>query len=543
MANFEKAYWSTDGNSISVRMPISKVDQERRIVSGWATTDSLDKQGDIVNVEASTKAFEDFRGNVREQHTPLAVGKVVSFKQDKYFDKESDSFYNGIYVDVYVSKGAEDTWHKINEGILTGFSIGGSINDSEEVYNKQLDAPVRVIKDYDLYELSLVDNPANPNSNIVSVQKFDHAQEEAIEKNYLENVYWCPTNDNVILSDKTDYSCPECNKHMTNVGFVESNDVDKAATVRSLVETFTKAENVSRGDFVSWNSSGGTARGRVTRVVRSGSVDVPGSSFTITAEEDNPAVLIRVYRQSGGEWQPTDTIVGHKMSTLRRISALTKVSDSQDDLDEAIDEELAKSIADNNEKEGSNVGILNRKSSEETAEVEKSEDVAAETVEETAETTETVEKADEPAEAVEKSEDATEEATEEASEETVEKSNEADTEEVEKSTTPNEEDSTDDLAKAVSEIKDSVADSLGDLAAVVKGIADQVAEMKKSLDGVHEEVTVVKGNVEEFGERVDAVEADTAVRKSGDLGGIVQEEKTEKSMWGGRFLKSADLYR
>jgi archaellum component FlaC len=99
------------------------------------------------------------------------------------------------------------------------------------------------------------------------------------------------------------------------------------------------------------------------------------------------------------------------------------------------------------------------------------------------------------------------------------------------------------LAKAVSEIKDSVADSLGDLAAVVKGIADQVAEMKKSLDGVHEEVTVVKGNVEEFGERVDAVEADTAVRKSGDLGGIVQEEKTEKSMWGGRFLKSADLYR
>lgn len=468
MANFEKAYWSTDGNNISVRMPISKVDKERRIVSGWATTDSLDKQGDIVNVEASTKAFEGFRGNVREQHTPLAVGKVVSFKQDKYFDKSSESFYNGIYVDVYVSKGAEDTWHKINEGILTGFSIGGSINDSEEVYNKQLDAPVRVIKDYDLYELSLVDNPANPDSNIVSVQKFDHVEEQVVEKNYLENVYWCPTNDNVIVSDKTEQSCPECSKHMTNIGFVESNDVNKAASVRSLVDTFTKS------------------------------------------------------------------------------------SDEESDANnEAIDEELAKSIADKNEKEGSNVGILNRKSSEETAEVTKSEDAAveAEAVEESAETTETVEKSDEATEAqtVEKSEDTAEEATEEASEETVEKSetteDSVETEEVEKSTTPNEEDSTDDLAKAVSEIKDSVADSIGDLAAVVKGIADQVAEMKKSLDGVHEEVTVVKGNVEEFGERVDAVEADTAVRKSGDLGGIVQEEKTEKSMWGGRFLKSADLYR
>ena len=99
------------------------------------------------------------------------------------------------------------------------------------------------------------------------------------------------------------------------------------------------------------------------------------------------------------------------------------------------------------------------------------------------------------------------------------------------------------MAKAVSEIKDSVADSLGDLAAVVKSLAEQIVEMKKSLNGVTEEVTAVKGNVAEFGERVEAVEADTAVRKSGDLGGIVQEEKTEKSMWGGRFLKSADLYR
>ena len=454
MANFEKAYWSTDGNSISVRMPISKVDKERRIVSGWATTDSIDKQGDIVNVEASTKAFEGFRGNVREQHTPLAVGKVVSFKQDKYFDKEENAFYNGIYVDVYVSKGAEDTWHKINEGILTGFSIGGSINDSEEVYNKQLDAPVRVIKDYDLYELSLVDNPANPNSNIVSVQKFNHSDEQ-IEKNYLENVYWCPTNDNVILSEKSDYSCPECSKNMTNIGFVESNDVNKAQAVKSLIQSFEK------------------------------------------------------------------------------------VSDTQNNLNEAIDDDLAKSIADNNEKEGNNVGILNRKSSEET--VEKSEEVAveAEAVEEVAEeiaeeAAEVAEETAEEAELVTKSEDVTEEVAEET----------AETEEtIEKSTTPDDEGSTDDLAKAVSEIKDSVADSLGDLAAVVKSIAEQVAEMNKSLNGVKEEVTVVKGSVEEFGERVDAVEADTAVRKSGDLGGIVQEEKTEKSMWGGRFLKSADLYR
>ena len=182
-------------------------------------------------------------GNVREQHTPLAVGKVVSFKQDKFFNKEENKFYNGMYVDVYVSKGAEDTWHKVNEGILTGFSIGGSINDSEKVYNKSMDKEVRVIKDYDLFELSLVDNPANPASTIVSVQKFDSVSEQDIEKNYLENVYWCGESDIVILSDSSSHSCPDCNKGMTNIGFVESSDVNKADSVKNLVDIFTKSSD------------------------------------------------------------------------------------------------------------------------------------------------------------------------------------------------------------------------------------------------------------------------------------------------------------
>jgi hypothetical protein len=457
MTDFTKAYWATDGDSISVRMPITKVDKERRIVSGWATTDVLDKQGDIVSSEASARAFENFLGNVREQHTPLAVGKVVSFKQDKFFDKNENKFYNGMYVDVYVSKGAEDTWHKVNEGILTGFSIGGSIKDSENVYNKSMDQEIRVIKEYDLHELSLVDNPANPASTIVSVQKFDNVVQD-IEKNYLENVYWCSDSDVVILSEKADYPCPDCNKHMTNIGFVESNDVNKSDSVKNLINSFTKASDI---------------------------------------ESENMA----------------------------------------------IDEE-AKSIAENIEKEGNKVGILNKKTKD--AEIAKSEETVEDAVETTEEAVEeAIEKSDE-VEEVEVAED-TAEVAEEATEEVVEKADTTEevieTEEVvEKSTTPAE-DSTDDLAKAVSEIKDSVADAIADLAAVVKGIADQVAEVKKSLDGVSEEVNVVKGNVAEFGERIDEVEADTAVRKSGDLGGIVQENKIRKSMWGGRFLNSADLYR
>jgi len=83
-----------------------------------------------------------------------------------------------------------------------------------------------------------------------------------------------------------------------------------------------KARNLTVGDFVSWNSSGGTARGKVVRIVRTGELNVPDSSFTINAEEDDPAVLIQLWRVGPNGNTETDTQVGHKQSTLRRIQPL-----------------------------------------------------------------------------------------------------------------------------------------------------------------------------------------------------------------------------
>ena len=78
----------------------------------------------------------------------------------------------------------------------------------------------------------------------------------------------------------------------------------------SLTELF-KAVRV--GSMVTWNSSGGRAEGKVTRIISNGSYNVPGSDFTITGTPDNPAVAIRLYRNG----EPTDTMVGHRMNTLR----------------------------------------------------------------------------------------------------------------------------------------------------------------------------------------------------------------------------------
>lgn len=76
------------------------------------------------------------------------------------------------------------------------------------------------------------------------------------------------------------------------------------------------------GDFVRWNSSGGTAQGKIERIVRDGQIAVPDSSFTISGTADDPAALIVLWRRTGGEWQATDTKVGHKFSTLRKVASL-----------------------------------------------------------------------------------------------------------------------------------------------------------------------------------------------------------------------------
>lgn len=88
----------------------------------------------------------------------------------------------------------------------------------------------------------------------------------------------------------------------------------------------TEKEVIREGTFVSWNSSGGRARGQVEHVMYEGVLGIPGSDFQINAENENPAVLIRIWREFADGWRATETLVGHKMSTLTRIDPLSKES-------------------------------------------------------------------------------------------------------------------------------------------------------------------------------------------------------------------------
>ena len=109
-------------------------------------------------------------------------------------------------------------------------------------------------------------------------------------------------------------------------GYVNADEKNTGEEFMEMIPEMSKADSVRVGQMVSWNSSGGTARGKVVRVVRNGSINVPNSDFTITGTPDNPAALIRIYRDG----KPTDTLVGHRVATLSISSS--KSHDGNDDV-------------------------------------------------------------------------------------------------------------------------------------------------------------------------------------------------------------------
>jgi HK97 family phage major capsid protein len=98
---------------------------------------------------------------------------------------------------------------------------------------------------------------------------------------------------------------------------------------KKLVEKMKKEQDralpdaLKVGDFVSWDTSGGRARGKIIKIERDGKINIPNSSLSLTGTEDDPAALIQLYR--GGE--PTDIEVGHKFSTLTKINPIRDFND------------------------------------------------------------------------------------------------------------------------------------------------------------------------------------------------------------------------
>ena len=122
-------------------LPIAKINENKRTVSGYASTPTEDSDGEIVTLDAIKAALPDYMqyANIREMHQLKAVGKAQEANTDEM----------GLFITAKIID--DQAWQKCLEKVYTGFSIGG----------RKLDKKGKKITKLNLSEISIVDRPAN----------------------------------------------------------------------------------------------------------------------------------------------------------------------------------------------------------------------------------------------------------------------------------------------------------------------------------------------------------------------------------------------
>ncbi len=222
-------------DTFNVAFPIDMIKQEERIVTGIATADNIDKSGDIIEFDATLTAFKAWRGNIREMHAPVAVGKAVDYEPINLDFEGSD--HKAMQLSAYISKGAQSTWEKILDGTLSAFSVGGRILERvrDEELTKELGRPITRIKKYELGEVSIVDNPANPAAVV-----------ELIKSDGDGTLYYALENDQNDIESNEDLLKNENYDNLQNV-------IDESVDTNVLESNFSVEEKVSLlRRFVNW---------------------------------------------------------------------------------------------------------------------------------------------------------------------------------------------------------------------------------------------------------------------------------------------------
>ena len=152
-------------------------------IKGSASTNALDRAGDIINPEAWTKGgLENYKGN-----------PIILFNHDynKPIGRATDLSVTdkGLDISAKISKAAGDITQLVKDGDLGAFSVGFRCKDSE--YMTETDG--YKIKDAELFEVSVVSVPCNQNATFGLAKSFDSMddyrkyQSEFLKANSVES--------------------------------------------------------------------------------------------------------------------------------------------------------------------------------------------------------------------------------------------------------------------------------------------------------------------------------------------------------------------
>lgn len=222
---------------LTLDIPITKVDAARRLVTGVATAEIPDRVGEVCDYATTKPRYERWSqsiatstggkslGNLRAMHGNVAAGKLISL-----------NFNDDLKQIEICAKVIDDAeWAKVEEGVYTGFSQGGTYVDrwTDEAGTTRYTA--------EPHEISLVDLPCLPEARFELI-KSDGSQEMRRFKPAVAHSDLAKAGARNSAADLARIQAmhdtavdlgAECRAHKR----APASDVDLAAQVQSLVRT------------------------------------------------------------------------------------------------------------------------------------------------------------------------------------------------------------------------------------------------------------------------------------------------------------------
>lgn len=136
------------------------IDPNTRIIEGFATTENIDREDQIVDLKAVEKALGMYLKNptVRADHRPPPIGETLIAESRQVNGNK------GLFVKVQIGKNTratDEAWSLIEQGLYKAFSIGGQVRGMKNIYNKAAQRHIQHVTDILISEISITDAPAN----------------------------------------------------------------------------------------------------------------------------------------------------------------------------------------------------------------------------------------------------------------------------------------------------------------------------------------------------------------------------------------------
>jgi hypothetical protein len=259
----------------------------------------------MIEKEVDEKGISGLKGYAKSMIEKAMREMAYSMKDTMKKHQEHDQSSHGSWAGGGGGGGGAGTGapRKIEYGDVEGTSKQGSVTTTPGVLDKLFGKGVTV--EGDEFERKVTEawtfEMTNPSTG----------------KSFKAEIYDFMRYDEMGLSADEGQKLAPMGRSETGAFSIGASSREEAKIIEDYIasnSTMTKAISVKSGDMVSWNSSGGKAQGKVVRVISSGKINVPDSSFSIEGSEDDPAALIQLYRDG----KPTETKVGHKVSTLKK---------------------------------------------------------------------------------------------------------------------------------------------------------------------------------------------------------------------------------